>query len=81
MAQSRTSSHVLLLLLLIAQAAAAQVAAGISGRVQDPSGAGMSGVAVTVKNLETGATRAVTSTDGGDFRSDVAACGTVPGTR
>jgi len=29
----------------------------------------MSGVAVTIKNLETGATRAVTSTEGGDFRA------------
>lgn len=43
--------------------------AAISGIVADASGAGMKGVAVTVKNLETGATRAVTSDDSGNFRA------------
>ena len=58
-----------LLLLLICASAAAQVTAAISGKVEDASGAAMKGAAVTVKNLETGATRAVTSDDSGDFRA------------
>ncbi len=46
-----------------------QVTASISGKIEDASGAGVSGVAVTLKNLETGATRSVTTGDGGDFRA------------
>jgi hypothetical protein len=46
----------------------AQVTAAISGHVQDPSGAGVSDAMVTVKNLETGGTRAVTTDMAGDFR-------------
>src|SRR6266404_623591 len=46
----------------------AQVAAAISGRVVDPSGAAVGGVNVSVKSLETGATRTVTTDDGGNFR-------------
>jgi hypothetical protein len=42
-------------------------AAEISGRVADPSGAGMSGATVTVKNLETGATRSASTDASGDF--------------
>jgi hypothetical protein len=57
------------LALLTALAAFAQVTAAISGRIEDPSGLGMRGVAVTVKNLETGATRAVTTDEAGDFRA------------
>jgi hypothetical protein len=45
----------------------AQVSAAISGRVQDTSGAGIPGVMVTVKSLETGASRTVTSNDSGYF--------------
>jgi hypothetical protein len=59
----------LLLLAALAQSATAQVTAAISGKTEDASGAGMAGVAVTVKNLETGATRAVTSDEVGDFRA------------
>ena len=44
-----------------------QVAASISGKVVDPSGRGVGGVTVTVKSLETGATRAVTTGETGDF--------------
>ena len=46
-----------------------QVTASISGKIEDASGAGVSGVAVTLKSLETGATRTVTTGDGGDFRA------------
>jgi hypothetical protein len=44
-----------------------QVAASISGKVVDPSGRGVGGATVTVKSLETGATRAVTTVETGDF--------------
>jgi hypothetical protein len=46
----------------------AQVAASISGRVEDATGAGVGGATVTVKSLETGATRTVTTSESGDFR-------------
>jgi hypothetical protein len=45
----------------------AQVAAAISGRVTDPSGAAVSGAMVTVKSLETGASRTVTTDDSGYY--------------
>jgi Carboxypeptidase regulatory-like domain/TonB-dependent Receptor Plug Domain len=48
--------------------ASAQVSAMISGRVNDPSGSGVSGATVTVKSLETGATRAVSTDDMGNYR-------------
>src|SRR5438105_4080081 len=46
----------------------AQTAATISGRVQDASGAAVSGATVTVKSLETGATRTSTTDETGGFR-------------
>jgi len=46
----------------------AQVTASISGRVEDATGAGVGGATVTVKNLETGATRVVTTSESGNFR-------------
>ena len=49
--------------------ASAQVTAAISGKVEDPSGAGVSGATVTVKSLETGATRVVTTDEAGNFRA------------
>ena len=54
-------------MLLIPLSAFGQATAVISGRIEDPSGAGMRGVAVTVENLETGATRAVATGAAGDF--------------
>jgi len=45
-----------------------QVTASISGRVEDDSGAAVSGAIVTVKSLETGATRSATTDETGSFR-------------
>jgi len=56
-------------MLLLAYPASAQVVtAAISGKVEDPSGAGVSGASVTVKSLETGATRTVTTDDSGNYK-------------
>ena len=62
-------SIALLIFLLISQPSAGQVTAAISGKVEDASGAAMSGVAVSVTNLETGAVRSVVSDDSGEFRA------------
>jgi len=54
---------------LFSRAASAQaVNAAISGKVEDPSGAGISGATVTVTSLETGATRTVTTGEAGNFK-------------
>jgi hypothetical protein len=45
----------------------AQVRAAISGRVLDPTGAAVAGATVTVKSLDTGASRTVTTNDTGDY--------------
>ena len=45
-----------------------QVTAAISGSAEDPSGAVISGVAITVRSLETGATRAVMTDEAGHYR-------------
>src|SRR5262245_30571212 len=47
----------------------AQVTAAISGRVEDASGAAVGGASVTVKSLETGAVRTVTTDETGNFRA------------
>ncbi len=57
----------ILLAVCLAPAAFCQVSAAISGKVEDVSGAGMRGVEVTVKSLETGASRAVVTDDAGSF--------------
>ena len=44
-----------------------QVAASISGKVDDATGAAISGATVIVKSLETGATRTTTTDDAGNF--------------
>lgn len=69
--QFRFLSAFLLVLLLALSAAPvrAQVDAEISGRVEDPSGSGLSGAIVTVKSLETGATRSVTTDNSGNYRA------------
>src|ERR1035437_4494012 len=63
-------SLLLMALLFVAssQLASAQVSASISGKIEDPSGAAISGAAVTVTSLETGAARAATADEGGNYR-------------
>ena len=58
-----------ILMVVAGRPASAQVTATISGRVEDPSGAAIAGATVTVKNLETGATRVVRTDDTGNFRA------------
>ncbi len=48
----------------------AQVTAAISGKVVDASGAGVGGATVTLKSVETGATRTATTDDSGNYRVD-----------
>ena len=48
--------------------ALAQVSASLSGRVDDATGAGVGGASVTVKSLETGATRTTTTDQSGDYK-------------
>ena len=56
------------LLVLGAVSAWSQVSGAISGRVTDATGAGVGGASVTVKSLETGATRTATTDEAGNFR-------------
>src|SRR5208282_6327424 len=46
----------------------AQVAAAISGNVEDATGGALTGATVTVKSLETGAVRIATTDEAGTFR-------------
>ena len=57
-----------LVLLAVPSLVSAQVSASISGKVEDASGAGVNSATVTVKSLETGASRVVTSDEAGNFR-------------
>jgi len=61
-------AFVVLGLLASSQVASAQVAASISGRVEDPSAAPIAGAAVTVTSIETGAMRNVTTDAGGSYQ-------------
>nr|MDP9112990.1 carboxypeptidase-like regulatory domain-containing protein [Acidobacteriota bacterium] len=54
--------------LLTSASLRAQVSAEISGRVDDASGSAVGGVTITVKSVETGATRSVVTDAGGNFR-------------
>ena len=56
--------------------AIAQVTAAISGKIQDSSGAVVGGANITVKSVETGATRSTVSSDSGNYRVDFVAAGT-----
>jgi hypothetical protein len=58
----------LLAFVMCAAPAAAQVTAAISGHVEDATGSPVGNATVTVKNLETGATRVVTTDMDGSFR-------------
>ncbi len=55
-------------ILLAPTSASAQVSAAVSGQVEDASGAGVGAATVTVKSLETGATRSATTDHAGDYR-------------
>ncbi len=44
-----------------------QISGAITGRVEDPTGGGVSGATITVTSLETGTTRVMTTDDAGDF--------------
>ncbi len=63
----RLSRHLLLTLLLWSAPASAQVTASISGKVEDATGGPVRGATVTVKNVETGATRTVISDEMGNY--------------
>jgi hypothetical protein len=54
-------------LLLFVPLASAQVAASISGKVLDATGSGVSGATITVKSLDTGATRVVSTDEMGNY--------------
>src|SRR5580704_11588909 len=60
--------RVLLFLCLCTLVLWAQVTASISGKVEDATGSGVPGATVTVKSLETGATRVITTGESGNFR-------------
>ena len=57
----------LVIMLLCAQVTRAQVAASISGRVTDPTGATVSGAGVKARNVETGESRSAVTDDAGRF--------------
>ena len=57
-----------LVIACLALPAVAQVTASISGKVEDATGAGVGGATITVKSLETAATRATTTDEAGNFR-------------
>jgi hypothetical protein len=57
-----------LALILGAGTGFAQVTASITGRVDDPSSAGIPGTTVTVTSKETGATRTVNSDEVGNYQ-------------
>ena len=57
----------LVIFVMVAAQAYAQVAAAISGRVEDPAAAAVSGAKVTVTSAETGAARTAVSDDTGAF--------------
>src|SRR5271169_3127861 len=58
----------LLVLAILTLPLRAQVAAAISGTIEDPTGAGVGGAKVIVTDAETGASRTTTSDESGNFR-------------
>ena len=61
--------HVWLGFLAFTAVLQAQVTGTITGRVEDPSGAPVPAATITVKSLETGATRVVTADQSGNYRA------------
>src|SRR5580693_6175192 len=66
-ALNKLSLGVFFAMLICTLPAHAQTSASIKGIVTDASGARVAGANVTVKNVETGATRNVTTSDDGRF--------------
>jgi hypothetical protein len=66
--QLLSSCATFLMLMATASRAGAQLSAGISGVVTDPSGATISAATVTAKNLETGAVRTTATDAAGRYR-------------
>src|SRR5215469_8830535 len=64
----RVSLLVVSLVLCAARMATAQVAASLSGRVEDATGTPVQAVKVTVRNAETGAARTALTDDQGNYR-------------
>lgn len=64
----RVSLLVVSLVLSAARLAPAQVAASLSGRVEDATGSPVQAVKVTVRNAETGATRTALTDEQGNYR-------------
>ena len=65
----RTNLFILLWLAMGTFPAWAQTAASLSGTVTDQTGAALRDVTVTVKNVDTGATRTITTDHGGHFQA------------
>ena len=67
----RSIANLLLILALLSVpfGVFAQVTASISGKIEDASGSGIAGATVTLKNLETGATRTLATSDAGGFQA------------
>jgi predicted porin len=63
------AAAVLLWLAMAAFPASAQTGASLSGVVTDPAGVALPDVAVTIKNLDTGATRTVPTDGGGRYQA------------
>jgi len=53
----------------LASSAFGQVSASISGKIEDATGSGVGAAKITVKNIETGGTRVVTSDESGNYRA------------
>ena len=73
----RTSAIALLLLVIsIAGVLRAQSDASISGSVSDPSGGAVPGAAVSIRNVETGAGRTLSTDEAGRFNAPLLPVGT-----
>ncbi len=68
MKKNRITWFVVILSAVCAAHASAQVSAAISGRVLDATGSGVAAATITVRSVETGATRTITSNDDGSYR-------------
>jgi hypothetical protein len=64
----KTVLSMLLLMCLPLSCALAQVSGSISGRVEDTSGAAVPDATVTISNVDTAATRAMTTDEAGNYR-------------